>query len=45
MQNFRHICLGAYVNNVECMYDSASGHIIDFIDFILGIYTDIVVSS
>ena len=44
MQCGKHICLWAYVSNVKCMYTSASGHIVDCIEFIWGIYTDIVVS-
>ena len=38
---WRHICLGTYANNVDCMY--ASGHF-HSIEFISGSYTDIVVS-
>ena len=38
----RHICLGAYTSNMECMYTSAYGHIVDCSEFISGIYTDIV---
>ena len=39
-----HICSGAYDNNVKWLYTIAPGHIVDCIEFILGIYTDIVVS-
>ena len=30
----RHICLGAYANNVKLIYSSIPGHIVDFIEFI-----------
>ena len=30
----KHICLGAYDSNVEYMYASTSGHIVDCIEFI-----------
>ena len=30
----RHICSGAYANNVKCMYTSAPGHIVDCSEFI-----------
>ena len=39
----RHICSGAYVSNVKCMYTTSSGHIVDCSEYILGIYTQIVV--
>ena len=29
----RHICIGAYDNNVKCMYSNAPGHIVDCIEF------------
>ena len=35
---------GTYVSSVRCMYTSASGNIVDCIEFIYDIYTDIVVS-
>ena len=38
MQYGRHIWSGSYVINVKCMYNHASGHIIDDIEFIWGIY-------
>ena len=44
MQCGRHICSGALASNVKCMYTSAHGHIIDYSELILGIYTDIAVS-
>ena len=44
MQCGGHICSEAYVNNVKWMYTRAPGHIIDGIEFIWGIYTDIAVS-
>ena len=28
----RHICSGAYASNVEYMYNSASGHIVDVVN-------------
>ena len=34
MQCGRHICSGAYVINVKCMYTSACGDFIDYIEFI-----------
>ena len=34
MQYGRHICSGAYVNNLKCMYSSAFGDILDCIEFI-----------
>ena len=42
LQHGRHICSGAYANNVECMYTSVPGHTIDYSRFIGGTYTDIV---
>ena len=33
LQCGRHICSGAYASSVECMYISASGHIVDCIEF------------
>ena len=30
----RHISSGAYASNVECLYSSAPGHIVDCIEFI-----------
>ena len=33
----RHICLEAYAGNMNCMFTSASGHIVGSIAFILGI--------
>ena len=30
----RHICSGAYIVNVECMYTSAPGHTFDCIEII-----------
>ena len=39
----RCICTGAYGSNVKCLYASPSGQIIDFTEFLCGIYTDIVV--
>ena len=40
----RHIHCEAYVINVKCMYTSAYDNIIDCIEFIWGIYADVVVS-
>ena len=40
----RHICLGACVSNVKHMYTNAPGHIIDYIEFVWCIYTDIIIS-
>ena len=40
----RHICSGAYANNVKCMYTSVSSHIVDCSGSTRGMYTDIVVS-
>ena len=37
--------LGTYVRHVKCMYGRPCGDTVDYIEFILGIYTDIVVSS
>ena len=37
----RHIQSGEYVSNVKYMYTSAPGHIIDCIEFIWNIYTEI----
>ena len=37
-------CLEAYASNVKGMYTSAPGHMIDCTEFMLGVYTDIVVS-
>ena len=37
------ICLGAYASNVEYMYSSPSGQIVDCSNLISGIYNDIVV--
>ena len=34
LQCGKHICLGAYVINMECMYTNTSGHIINCIEFI-----------
>ena len=34
IQYGRHICLGAYVSNVKCMYTSICSHIVDCIEFI-----------
>ena len=34
---------GSYVTNVKCVYTSAFSDIVDCIDLIWGIYTDIVV--
>ena len=42
MQYSGHICSGAYASNGKCMSASAPDHIIDCIEFILGIYTSIV---
>ena len=36
----RHICSGTYASKARCMYTSASGHIIDCIEFMWSIYTD-----
>ena len=44
IQYGRHVCLGAYVNNVRCMFTSAGGDIVDCIEVIWGMYTDIVLS-
>ena len=41
----RHMCLGAYANNVQYLYIIASGHIVDCSEFLWGIYTDTVISS
>ena len=38
MQFGRHICSGAYVNNVKCMYASAYGDIVYCIEFYEHIY-------
>ena len=38
-----HICSGANVNNVKCMYTKTCGDIVSYIEFV-GIYTEIVVS-
>ena len=38
----KHICSGAYANNVECMHTSVSGHIVDCSEFKWGIYSNIV---
>ena len=38
----RHVCLGAYANNVKCAYTPASGHIIDHSEFISDIYNETV---
>ena len=38
-----HICPGAYARNVKWKYTSACVDNVDCIEFILGIYTDIVV--
>ena len=40
----KHISSGAYASNVECVHTSAPGHTTHYIEFILGIYTDIVIS-
>ena len=37
----RHICSGAYTNDVKCMYTSAAGYTVHCSEFIEGIYTDI----
>ena len=44
MQCDRNRYSGAYVNNVKCMYISVPGHIVNCIEFIFIIYTNIVVS-
>ena len=44
MCNVAHICSGAYASNVESMDTSTLGHITVCMQFIKGIYTDIVVS-
>ena len=44
MQCDRHICLGADVNNMKWMYTSVCGDIVDSIEFISDIHTDMVVS-
>ena len=38
----RHICSGAYANNVKCRYASVSGHIEPSLELIWGICTDMV---
>ena len=30
----RHICSGAYISNIRCIYTSTPAHIIDCIEFI-----------
>ena len=40
----RHICSGAYANNMKCTYTTTCGHIVDCKEFIWGIYIDTVVS-
>ena len=38
----RHICSGAYANNVKCMCSSVHGHVVDCGEVIQGFYTDII---
>ena len=38
----RHICSGAYTNNMKCTYTRAPGHIVDSSKCIGGIYIDII---
>ena len=40
----RHVCSGAYANNVKCRLCSTYGHIVDCSDFTWHLYIDIVVS-
>ena len=38
----RHICSGAYANNVKFMFTGVSGYIVGCSELICSIYTDIV---
>ena len=44
VQCHMHVCSGEYTGNVQFMYTSVFGHIVDCIGFIPGIQTDIVAS-
>ena len=45
MECGRHICQGAYANNVKSMYMIAADYIVDCTEFIWGIYPDVIVSD